>query len=134
MINVGRRVIVISGSLLWSKTLMELIFNPWMNFGEVRRAQIDKYILLTSTCKPWDLFTLFKICSDAKERESGMRKATESYGTYSSLVKLQPWFLSLRWRTAFEQNCSPGTWVCSKKPALGQNTLMIILLRLSFKI
>ena len=28
----GRRVIGISGSLIWSKTLMELIFNPWGEF------------------------------------------------------------------------------------------------------
>ena len=28
----GRRVIVISGSLIWSKTLMELIFNPCGEF------------------------------------------------------------------------------------------------------
>ena len=28
-----------------------------------------------------------------------MRKATESYRTYLSLVKLQPWFLSLQWKS-----------------------------------
>ena len=37
----------------------------------------------------------FKVCSDAKE--SGVRKATVSYYAYLSLVKLQPWFLSLQW-------------------------------------
>ena len=36
----GRRMIEISGSLIWSKTLMELIFNPpVVNFGEIPRAQ-----------------------------------------------------------------------------------------------
>ena len=30
---------------------------------------------------------------------SRLRKATGSYRTYPSLVKLQPWFLSLRWKT-----------------------------------
>ena len=32
------------------------------------------------------------------KRESGMRKATGSYRTYLSLVKLQPWFLRLQWK------------------------------------
>ena len=40
--TVGARVIVISGSLIWSKTLMELIFNPCGEFREVRRAQLAK--------------------------------------------------------------------------------------------
>ena len=42
-------MIGISGSLIWSKTLMELIFNPLVNFGNVRRAQLAKSTLLTST-------------------------------------------------------------------------------------
>ena len=32
-----------SGSLIWSNALMELIFNPLVNFGEVQRAQLAKY-------------------------------------------------------------------------------------------
>ena len=36
----------------------------------------------------------FKICSDAKER-MGCGKQREATITYLSLVKLQPWFLSL---------------------------------------
>ena len=35
----------LSGSLIWSKTLMELIFNPC---DEVQSAQLAKYTLLTS--------------------------------------------------------------------------------------
>ena len=50
-----------------------------------------------------------------------MRKATGSYRTYSSLVKLQPWFLSLRWKTCLRQNCNLRTWVCNGRPAFGQN-------------
>ena len=45
------------------------------------------------------------------------RKATGSYRTYSSLVKLQAWFLSLRWK-----NCSPDSCASSEGSALGQNT------------
>ena len=41
----GRRVIGISGSLIWSKILMELIFNPVVNFGEVRRAQLNNLLV-----------------------------------------------------------------------------------------
>ena len=63
-------MIEISGSLIWSKTLMELIFNPCpvANFGEDRRAQLAKSTLLTSTLVPLGSFQIFKFCSDAKER------------------------------------------------------------------
>ena len=57
-----RRGIGISGSLIWSKTLMELIFNPVVNFGEVRR----------------DIFRSFTVFSDAVVRVGcgEQRKAT----------------------------------------------------------
>ena len=45
----GRRVIGISGSLIWSKTLMELIFNLVVNIDEVRRTKLAKSTLFTST-------------------------------------------------------------------------------------
>ena len=87
----------ISGSLIWSKTLMELIFN---SCGEVRRARLAKSNLLTSTLHwcPWDLLRSFKVCSDAKERV-GCGKQREATTPIQSLLKLQPWFLSLRWKT-----------------------------------
>ena len=44
---------------------MELIFTLVVNFGEVRRAQLAKSILLTSTLVP---LGSFQVCSDAKER------------------------------------------------------------------
>ena len=49
-------------------------------FGEVRRAQLAKFILLTSTLVPLDLFRCCKVCSDAKERVScgKQREATAS--------------------------------------------------------
>ena len=73
-------MIRISGSLIWSKTMMELIFNPC---GEDRRAQLAKTTLLTSTMVA---LGSIKVCSDAKERERGVRKAMGN--TYLSLVKL----------------------------------------------
>ena len=39
-----------------------------MNFGEVRRAQLAKSTLLTSTLMPLVSLRSFKVCSDAKER------------------------------------------------------------------
>ena len=68
-----------------------------MNFSEVRRA------LLSQIHSPHLRFGAPGIFSDLlrsvqmlKERV-GCEKATGSYRTYSPLVKLQPWFLSLRW-------------------------------------
>ena len=90
----GRRVIGISGSLMWSKTLMELIFNPVVNFGEVRRAQLAKSTLMTSSRCPWDIFRSFKVCSDAKERV-GCGKQPHLFIP----SKLQPSFMSLQWKT-----------------------------------
>ena len=93
-------MIGISGSLIWSKTLMEIIFNPcaiWCT---------------------WDLFRSFKVCSDAKERV-GCGKQREA------TVKLQPWFLSLRWKTCLRQNFRLDSCVCSEGPPLGQNTLLM---------
>ena len=54
----GRRVIGIFGSLILSKTLMELIFNPMVNFGEVRRAQLAKSTLVASTLVPMGSFQI----------------------------------------------------------------------------
>ena len=71
-----------------------------VNFYEVRTAQLCKFTLLTSTLGS---FRSFRVCLGARERErereSGVRKATGSYRTYTSLVKLQSWFLSLWWKT-----------------------------------
>ena len=51
-----------------------------------------------------------------------MRKPTGSYRTYSSLVKLQPSFLSLQWKTCLWAELQPWCLVCSEGPALGQKT------------
>ena len=63
-INWGRRVIGISGSLIWSKTLMELIFSPCGEFRWSPQGPLSSLL----RWDPWDLFITFKICSDAKER------------------------------------------------------------------
>ena len=53
-----------------------------------------------------------------KEREKEVQKATGNNRTYTSLVKLQHWFPSLRWKTC----------ICSERAARGQNTLMIMMI------
>ena len=55
----------------------------------------------------------------------GWTKQRESTAPIKSLVKLQPWLLSLRWNTCLRQNCSLGFSACSEGPAIWQNTLMI---------
>ena len=87
---------------------------PVVNFCEVRTAQLAKSTLLTSTLMPWGFSGFLKVCSDAKERVGA--ESNGSYPTYSSLVKVQPWVMSLRWKTCLRQNCNFGS--C----ALGQNT------------
>ena len=89
---------------------------PEVNFGDVRRAQLAKYTLLTSALGPLG----------SSQRESEARKATGSYHTYLFLVKLQPFSWSCSGRPGFGQNCSLGSCVCSETPALGQNTLTMI--------
>ena len=56
---------------------------------------------------PRDLVRFFKVCSDAKERV-GCRKQQEATAPIQSLVKLQPWFLSLRWKTFLWAELQPG--------------------------
>ena len=80
---------------------------------------------------PRGSFHIFKVCSDAKDRV-GCRKQREATAAIQSLVKLQSWFLSLRWKTCLRQNCSLGSCACSEWPALEQNTLMISALRNPF--
>ena len=65
----GRRVIGISGSVIWSKTLMELIFNPcsefrWSPEGPV--SQIHSPHRLVGA--PGIFFRSFKVYSATKER------------------------------------------------------------------
>ena len=70
---------------------------------------------------PWDLFRSSKVFSGDKERV-GCGKQLEDTRSIQSLVKLQPWFLSLRWKTCLRQNCSLGFCAYSEGPAFGQNT------------
>ena len=121
----------ISGSLIWSKPLWNWYFIPVVNFWEVRRAQLVKSPLLTSTGSPRifsDLLMSVQILKIERERE----RSAKSNGKLPHL--LNPWW-----------NCSLGSWdcggrpafgwtavlvpcACSEGPALGQNTVMIMMI------
>ena len=115
----GRSVIGISGSLIWSETLMELIFNPcsefrWSPEGPVN--QIHSPHLLVGA--PGILSDILRFIQMLK-REWG----AESNGKLPHLFilsKTATW--DCNGRPAFGQNYSLGAWVCSEGPVLGQNT------------
>ena len=116
-ISLGRSHLFFSISIISSWLTLYSI--PMMNFGVVRRAQLAKSLSSTPRWSPSD----FKVCSDAKE--SGVRKATWSYRTYSIPGKTATLVLEFAVkRRAFGQNCNLGSWVCSERPALGPNTLI----------
>ena len=85
---------------------MELIFNPVVNFGEVRRAQLAKFTLLTFRLMPLTSFSDLLSSVQMLKRE-WVRRATGSYRTYLSLVKLEPWFLSLQWKACLWARLQP---------------------------
>ena len=77
---------------------------------------ISKSLKCTGTCRnvvlergamwcPWDLFILLRSIQMLK-REWGVESSGKLH-TYSSLVKLQPWFLSLRCKTCLWAELQP---------------------------
>ena len=129
----GRKLIEISGSLIWSKTLMEPIFNPcgecrWSPKGPVSQIH-SPHLHVGAPGNFTDLLRSVQML----DRESGVHKAMGSYRTYPSLVNCSLGSWVCGGRPAFEQNCGLGSWVCCKEPALGQNTLMMVLLKQSKK-
>ena len=43
-------------------------------------------------------------------------------------LKLQPLFLRLQWKTCLRHNCSLGSCACSEGPALGENTVITMMM------
>ena len=89
-----------SGQKPWWNWYLTLV----VNFGEVRRAQLAKSRVLTSIML--GLLGSFKVCSDAKER-MWCGKQREANAPIQSLLKLQPWFLSLRWKSCLLAEMRP---------------------------
>ena len=104
-------MIGISGSLIWSKTLMEL-FNP---YGEFQLSPEGPVSQIHSPHLHDGIPGIFSdlLRSVQTLNRSGLRKATGSYCIYSSLVKLQPWFLSSRLKTCLWADLQP--WCLSFK-------------------
>ena len=114
-------MIGISGSLIWSKTLTELIFNPCGEFWGSPGNPVNQTLSSPPRLCPWDFFRSCNACSDANERV-WCEKQREATAPIRSLVKLPRWFLSLWWNT-----CSLGSCACSEGPALGQSTMIMII-------
>ena len=70
----GRRVISISASLICSKTLMELTFNPCGYFGEVRRAQLAKSLSSPPRWGPCDLSVTLRSVEMLKRMGCGKQR------------------------------------------------------------
>ena len=111
----GRRGVGISRSLIWSNTLMELIFNPC---GEFRWSPEDPVSQIHSPhlqVGAPGIFSDLLRSVQALKREGG-----EAAISIQSMVKLQPWFLSLQWKTCLQQNCSLGSCIALKDLPLGR--------------
>ena len=118
-----QRVIGISDHLSGQKPWWNWYLTPVVNFGEVWRAQLVKFTLLTSMLVP---LGSFKVCSDAKERVGGV-ESNRKHLSYSipsktaALVpefvvedlpsaELQPRFLHVQWRTCPWAEHSSRSW------------------------
>ena len=121
----GRWLVGISGSPIWSETLIERIFNPCGKFRWSPAGPVSKIRSPQLHADAPGTFTDLLSSLQMLKREWGA-ESKRSYRTHSSLVKLQSWFPSLRWKTFLRQNWSLGSCACSEGPGLGQNTLMMI--------
>ena len=104
---------------------MELIFNPcdefWLSLeGPVSQIH-SAYLHIGATGIFSDLLKSVQML-----KRVGYGKQRKATAAIQSMVKLQPYFLSLRWKTCLHQNCSLGSCTCSEGPSLGQNTKMMI--------
>ena len=116
---------------IWLKILMELIFNPC---GEFRWSPEDPVSEIHSphllVCVP-GIFSYLLRSVQMLKREWG----AESNGKLPHQfipVKLQPWFLSLQWKTCLLKKSSLGSCSCSEGPVLEQNTLMMVMMMMMY--
>ena len=98
-------MIGISGSLIWSKTLLELIFNPRGEFWWSLEGPVSQITPRLHAGAPGIFSDLLRYVMMLKREWSDENKG--SYSTYLSLVKLKPWFLRLRWKTCLSAELQP---------------------------
>ena len=102
----GRWIIGISGSLICSKTLMELIF-PCNEFWWSPEGPVSQINSPHPHVEDPGIFSDLLRSVQMLKRESGVRKSTGSYRICESPVKLQPWFLSLLWKACLWTELQP---------------------------
>ena len=102
----GRRMIGISVSLIWSRTLMELIFSPYREFRWSLEGPVSQIHSPRLHVGAPGIFSYLLRFVQILKREWSAEK-TGSCRTYLSLVKLQPWFLSLQWKTCLLTELQP---------------------------
>ena len=128
-------MIAISGSLIWSKTLMELIFNPCGKFWlspEGPVSQIHSHLLVGAPGLFSDLLRSVQML----KREWGK----ESNGKLLLLFipsKTAAWFLSLRWKTCLwaelQHWCMNLQWkICNWAELSDDDCLLLCLIYVHF--
>ena len=95
------------------------MFNPWWISVKSGGPSYPNPLSSPPRWCPWDLLRSVQML---KRERVECRKQREATAPIKSLVKLQPLFLSLRWKTCLRQNCSLGFSACSEGPAFAQNT------------
>ena len=115
-------MIGISGSLIWSKPLMVLIFNPC---GEFRWSPKGPASQIHSPHLHDGAPGIFSdlLWSVQMMKRQWCAESNGNYRTYSSQVKLQTRFLILLWKTCLWAELQP--WYLSLQRTLGQNTQKI---------
>ena len=127
-VNIGRNklinnLVLLGGEVrlgfpdLWSgqKPCWNWYLTPVVNFEEVRRAQLAKFTLLTSTLGPQML-----------NREWGVENNGKLPLLFFPSKNCSLGSCVCGGRPALGQNCSLGAWVFIERPALSQNTLMMV--------
>ena len=104
LLHGGRRVIWISGSLIWLKILMELIFNPCSEFQWSPEGPVSQIHSLHLHVGAPGIFTDLLRSVQMSKRE---------WGGESNGMQLHIFNPSL--------NCILGSWVCNGRPAFGLN-------------
>ena len=122
-------VIGSSDSLIWSETMMELIFNPSGEFRLSPEDLVSQTTLLTSTLgkplsSPWVPWYVFR----------SVQMLTREWGAENN-GKLPHLFMpsktatsvpDLQWKTCLWTELNLGSCVCTERPSLGQNTLVMM--------